>query len=195
MSPFDGLAACAARRAAADAMADEATDGDHWAHVGTENSQTVSGQPPTPRRHGHNRRNRPSAGESNANAAVAAFAAMVARFNSHTGPFIMPHLHCSTGLSESRRWTCRLFTACTTLVASSRTSELLRTQQRITRRRARLASRDREVALANWAYESCHVQKHQDAIQLRAARDGSGDSRRIAPAREKDLWIHQPVQG
>jgi hypothetical protein len=34
------------------------------------------------------------------------------------------HLHCSTGLSESRRWTCRLFTACTTLVASSRTREL-----------------------------------------------------------------------
>ena len=128
MSPFDGLGACAARRAAADAMVDEATDGDHSAHVGTENSKQFLG----------NRRLPVGMGtidatvhlpESNANAAVAAFAAMVAQFNSHTGPLIA-HLHSSTGLSESRRWTCRLFTACTTLVASSRTWELLRTQQR-----------------------------------------------------------------
>ena len=36
----------------------------------------------------------------------------------------------------------------------------------LTRPTTRLASRDREVTLANWTYESRHVQKHQDAIQL-----------------------------
>ena len=41
-----------------------------------------------------------------------------------------------------------------------------RRRPQLTRRRARLASRDREVTLANWTYESRHVQKHQDAIQL-----------------------------
>ena len=43
---------------------------------------------------------------------------------------------------------------------------LLKANSRTHRRRTRLASRDREVTLANWTYESRHVQKHQDAIQL-----------------------------
>ena len=38
--------------------------------------------------------------------------------------------------------------------------------ERVTKLRTRLASRDREITLANWTYESRHVQKHQDAIQL-----------------------------
>jgi hypothetical protein len=40
------------------------------------------------------------------------------------------------------------------------------TIQKLAGRRVWLASRDREVTLANWTYESGHVQKHQEPIQL-----------------------------
>ena len=118
--------------------------------------------------------------ESNANAAVAAFAAMVAQFNSHTGPLMRPSplfnrlereqtldlqiVHCMHhfGRPQAALGSCCGHNREPRAMTFSQPANL----QELSRRRARLASRDREVTLAKWTYESRHVQKHQDAIQL-----------------------------